>query len=184
MDLRRGFDYRIVITRLSEEDGGGYLASVPSLPGCESDGETQEEALKNVHDAINAWVKTAQELNRKIPETDIYKTDEQYSGKLSLRLPIYLHRQLADRSEEEGCSINQLIMSYIAYGLGRASEINRNISILIEQRENASEKMLLDKEFVRKWRSINPVESLFESLDYKINDDKQPLIKSRIRDYQ
>lgn len=37
-----------VIEPLSEEDGGGFLATVPELPGCMSDGETRAEALANV----------------------------------------------------------------------------------------------------------------------------------------
>lgn len=61
-------DYEVVIRHLVEEDGGGYLATVPELPGCMSDGDTQEEALANVRDAIAAWIATAQQMGRKIPE--------------------------------------------------------------------------------------------------------------------
>jgi predicted RNase H-like HicB family nuclease len=32
--------YRIIVERLTEEDGGGYLALVPELPGCSTDRET------------------------------------------------------------------------------------------------------------------------------------------------
>jgi len=60
-------DYEVVIGHLSEEDGGGYVATVSELPGCMSDGDTQEEALANVRDAIASWVATAAELGRNIP---------------------------------------------------------------------------------------------------------------------
>lgn len=60
--------YEIVIDPLSDEDGGGFLATVPELPGCMSDGETQEEALASVKDAMAAWVATAQKMGREIPE--------------------------------------------------------------------------------------------------------------------
>jgi len=60
-------DYRIVISHLSDEDGGGFLAAVPELPGCMSDGETQQEALANAKDAIRTWLTTAEKLGRKIP---------------------------------------------------------------------------------------------------------------------
>jgi len=40
------FNYKIKIIKLTEEDGGGYLAYVPELPGCMSDGETLEEDFK------------------------------------------------------------------------------------------------------------------------------------------
>lgn len=48
--------YEIHIRPLSEEDGGGFLAEVPELPGCMSDGETPQEALENVFDAIRCWI--------------------------------------------------------------------------------------------------------------------------------
>jgi len=60
-------DYRVVIEPLSEEDGGGYLATVPELPGCMSDGETRQEALANVEDAIATWVFCAEQMGRPIP---------------------------------------------------------------------------------------------------------------------
>ena len=60
-------DYQIVIDHLSEEDGGGYLATVTELPGCMADGETREEALQRVEDAIQTWAAMAGELGRKVP---------------------------------------------------------------------------------------------------------------------
>ena len=60
-------DYRVVIEPLSQEDGGGYFATVPDLPGCMSDGETPEEAVANVQDAILCWIEAAAELGRDIP---------------------------------------------------------------------------------------------------------------------
>lgn len=60
--------YPVVITPLTAEDGGGFAATVPDLPGCMSDGETPEEALRNVREAIDAWIETARELGHEIPE--------------------------------------------------------------------------------------------------------------------
>jgi predicted RNase H-like HicB family nuclease len=63
-DLR----YPVLIEPLSDEDGGGFLATVPDLPGCMSDGETPEEALVNIRDAILAWIEAAEDMGRPIPE--------------------------------------------------------------------------------------------------------------------
>lgn len=60
--------YRIVIEALPEDDGGGYLATVPELPGCMSDGETRAEALANVEDAISVWLHCARKKGLAIPE--------------------------------------------------------------------------------------------------------------------
>lgn len=60
-------DYEVLIRPLSEEDGGGFLAMVPELPGCKSDGETPRDALDNAYDAIACWIEAAEELGRPVP---------------------------------------------------------------------------------------------------------------------
>ena len=58
---------RQVILHPDHEDGG-WVAEVPSLPGCISEGETRDEALANARDAIEAWIDAAKSLNREIPD--------------------------------------------------------------------------------------------------------------------
>ena len=52
-------NYPLIVKKLSDEDGGGFVAIVPDLPGCMSDGETPEEAVVNVRDAILCWLEGA-----------------------------------------------------------------------------------------------------------------------------
>lgn len=61
-------EYAVHIERLAESDGGGYLATVPDLPGCMSDGATPEEALKNVQEAIASWIEAAKEWKLEVPK--------------------------------------------------------------------------------------------------------------------
>lgn len=65
-------DYPVVIEPLSREDGGGFIATVPDLPGCMSDGETREEAARNVADAIACWIEEAKQLGRPVPEASVH----------------------------------------------------------------------------------------------------------------
>ncbi len=60
-------DYTVIVESLSEEDGGGFIARVPDLPGCMSDGATDSEALQNAHDAIREWIEQAHSMHRPIP---------------------------------------------------------------------------------------------------------------------
>ena len=59
--------YPVVVRPLSEAEGGGFLATVPDLPGCMSDGETPEAAIVNVRDAILSWFEMAEDMDRPIP---------------------------------------------------------------------------------------------------------------------
>jgi antitoxin HicB len=61
-------EYAVVIESLSEDDGGGFLATVPDLPGCVSDGDSREEAARSVEDAIASWLEEARSVGRAIPE--------------------------------------------------------------------------------------------------------------------
>ncbi len=69
-DLR----YPILVEPLSVEEGGGFIALVPDLPGCMSDGASPEEAVVNVKDAIEAWLEAAAEAGRTIPEPSKHLT--------------------------------------------------------------------------------------------------------------
>ena len=41
---------------LEQEEDGGYVASVPSLPGCVSQGDSRSEALINIQEAIKLGI--------------------------------------------------------------------------------------------------------------------------------
>ena len=63
-------EYPVVLRPLAPEDGGGWVALVPDLPGCMSDGESADEALHNVKDAIEEWKDAAAQLGRPVPAPD------------------------------------------------------------------------------------------------------------------
>lgn len=54
-------EYPFTIRHLTLEEGGGYLIEYPDLPGCMSDGETIEEAIKNGEDAVKCWIGAAKQ---------------------------------------------------------------------------------------------------------------------------
>ena len=59
--------YPVVIHPLTEEDGGGYMAYAPDLPGCIGDGETGEAAVTDLHQAVLEWIDEATRLKREVP---------------------------------------------------------------------------------------------------------------------
>jgi len=50
------------------KEGEWYIADVPALPGCMSQGRTEKEALTNIHDAIKGYLEVLKEQNRDIPK--------------------------------------------------------------------------------------------------------------------
>jgi predicted RNase H-like HicB family nuclease len=69
---KRSIQYGLVISLLSDEDGGGYFVEVPDLPGCMADGETLEEAISNIQDAIDSWIEAAKAERKTIPSSTYY----------------------------------------------------------------------------------------------------------------
>ena len=112
-------DYMHEITPLGAEDGGGFLMTIPDLPGCMADGETIEETLVNGRDAFLAWVSAAADMGRPIPKPSARPAELiEASGKFVARLPKSLHARLVARAKQEGVSLNTLVLTFIAEGLG------------------------------------------------------------------
>jgi predicted RNase H-like HicB family nuclease len=51
-------------TVLIDQSGEGFAVSVPGLPGCHSQGDTEAEALANITDAIREYLDVVRELAR------------------------------------------------------------------------------------------------------------------------
>lgn len=96
--------------RLKNNSDGSYFAEIEELPGCMTEGDTKEKALMMLEDAKKAWLIVALKRKLSIPES---ATDE-YSGKFNIRLPKFLHRQLAYKAKRENVSLNTLITTRLA----------------------------------------------------------------------
>ncbi|GDX99152.1 HicB family protein [Phycisphaerae bacterium] len=59
---------------LYRDEDGVWIAEVPSLPGCVSQGATQEDAIRNVTEAAELWIETMKELGRPVPQDDMSAT--------------------------------------------------------------------------------------------------------------
>jgi len=60
--------YRYEIILYWSAEDAAFIAEVPELPGCMAHGESQDDALRQVQDAMAAWIEVAQEIGRSIPE--------------------------------------------------------------------------------------------------------------------
>ncbi len=62
--------YKVMLRKTDE----GYAVWCPGLPGCWSQGETEEDALQNIRDAIQAYLETVQQLrgeNDEVREVEV-----------------------------------------------------------------------------------------------------------------
>ena len=89
----------------SEEDKA-FVARVAEFPSLAAHGETQEEALSEIKSVVEFVIKDLIELKEPIPEPFGKRS---FSGKLVLRMPEYMHRQLVLEAMQQGISLNQLL---------------------------------------------------------------------------
>jgi antitoxin HicB len=102
---------RFELRPLAEDEGGGWLATFPDLPGCMSDGETPEEALRNAAEAEQAWLAANEKWGSA-------KSAEKPT-RLVARLPRSIHRDLQTRAILDGVSVNTMMITLISYALGK-----------------------------------------------------------------
>ena len=115
--------YMHEMTPLPEEEGGGFVITFPDLPGCMSDGETIDEAIANGRDAFSACISALIDMGRPVPPPSarpVELMELEASGKFIMRVPKGLHARLAARAKREGVSLNTLVLTYAAEGLGRS----------------------------------------------------------------
>ena len=99
-----------------DADDGGFIVEFPDLSYCVGTGDTTEEAIKDAMIAKEEWIKAALESGINIPEPG---GNEEYNGRITLRIPRSLHRMVAEAAKREGVSANQFLSHLISMGMGR-----------------------------------------------------------------
>jgi antitoxin HicB len=94
---------------------GGWFVRIKELPNCMSQGDTPEEALRMIGDAMRGWIEVELEDGEQIPEP---RVEEEYSGKFNTRVPKSLHRKMVEAADREGVSLNQWINTALAEAVG------------------------------------------------------------------
>ena len=67
--LKRSYTFNAIFH--PDEKSGGFWVSVPSLPGCFTQGETFEEASKNIKEAVELYLEVIQDDGEEIPTQDV-----------------------------------------------------------------------------------------------------------------
>ncbi len=115
-----------------------WVVESEDLKGCVAQGDTLAEALAQFEINEADWLDTATEVGIPIPKQSIRELSE-YSGKLSLRIPKSLHKELAYVAKREEVSINQLLNTYIAKGIENSWHNKEFIKYVILEKERSAE---------------------------------------------
>lgn len=106
--------YTVVLKR---DEEGDVVARVKELEGCVADGQDEMEAIGNLEQVKEIWLRAALKSGSGIPlpEKD---DDDLPSGKWLMRVPRTLHKKLVDLADSEGVSLNQFVTACLAEAVG------------------------------------------------------------------
>jgi antitoxin HicB len=100
---------------LIPEADGTFSAELLEFPGCFSQGDSPNEAFRNLEEAAKSWIEAALDQGQEIPPPS---ANHGYSGKIALRLPRSLHRLAMRKAERDNVSLNQCLVTAIASWVG------------------------------------------------------------------
>jgi len=101
----------------SKEDEG-YIAECPEFSGLSAFGDTPGEAIAEAEIALELFIETFKEEGKELPIPNLAK---EYSGQIRLRIPKSLHAHLSTMADDEGVSLNTLMIQYLTEGLASKS---------------------------------------------------------------
>jgi predicted RNase H-like HicB family nuclease len=125
---------------IPDKESGTYTAVILEFPGCIAQGDTPQEAYDHLENVAKEWIESALTLKQEIPPPS---QSISYGGKVLLRLPKGLHRQLALIAEREGVSLNQFIVAALSEKVGAFSLYDKLTKKLDQVAMNAAVNTLI-----------------------------------------
>ena len=111
--------YGVEVRRRTLDGETLFEARVRELPDVAEYADTAEEAYALALDTIQTTAQIFADKGRTMPA--VMQVADEWSGRVTLRLPRSLHRALAQAAESEGCSLNQHLVNVLSYFAGYAS---------------------------------------------------------------
>lgn len=105
------------ILESAEDDQGttGWFITVAELPGCMSQGETPDEAVTQIRDAMLGWISVMQEDERPIPEPRDIPWDGLHRF---VQLPDGLHERIETLARREGVDVETFVLAALSVAVG------------------------------------------------------------------
>jgi len=101
-------NYPMRLYTVETVEGPEWIAEFVDIFGCGGGGNTAQEALEDALINLEYYLGFAKERGEDVPQPSDYN---ECNGKITLRLPKSMHRRLIELAEDEGSSLNQLILN-------------------------------------------------------------------------
>ena len=120
--------YEFNVYQMSVEKHTFWVAESKGLKGCVGQGDTSEEAIKELEENETEWIATAKECDIPIP-TPTFRNSNLPSGKISLRVSPTIHQESLELVDRLNVSLNSFLHTAIVSYIEKVkSEINIPVS--------------------------------------------------------
>jgi antitoxin HicB len=114
---------------IPDDESGTFTAMITEFPGCIAQGDSPSEAYKLLEETAESWLEGAMESGMPIPEP---VTEQEYSGRIVLRMPRSTHRRAVNAALQDGVSLNTFLVNALAERLGQQS-VRRELIAMREE---------------------------------------------------
>jgi predicted RNase H-like HicB family nuclease len=113
-----------------DTESGTFTGRIAEFPGCVAEGDTLEQAHRNLEQAAKSWLRATLDLGQEIPGPFEERT---FSGRVLVRFPASIHRRATEMAERENTSLNQFIVSAVSERVGETQVAQRLIERVEER---------------------------------------------------
>lgn len=140
-----------------KNEDGLFSGKILEFPGCFAQGDTIDSALENLIKAAESWIEAAIDQGLIIPEPFESQT---FGGRVALRLPKSLHKQVIKLAEMDGISLNQFLVDAIAEKVG-AHNLYHYLSAQLSEKMASNMDVSLHQTYVQEKLTTSSTHSKF-----------------------
>lgn len=135
--------YEAKVFQMNVDDHLFWVAESKVLKGCVGQGETSDEAIKELEENELEWIETAKSVGIPIPAATAQK-ERTCGGKISLRVSPYVHQNAMEAAEHLGISLNQFINDAVIQYTNDINAFSQTPSIPIQKEEATSSIIMFE----------------------------------------
>jgi predicted HicB family RNase H-like nuclease len=128
--------YTLTIRKENVDGDILFVGRVAELQDVIAYEESYEEAHSILLDAISSLKEIADEQNRTFPAP--FETEDEYSGRVTLRIPKTLHKSASLMADREGVSLNQFLNAVVAEAVGERKGKISNVAIALTAQDHSN----------------------------------------------
>lgn len=126
-------NYKMKTYTIETTDGIYWVAEYPAVPGVIGTSKDIVEAVEDLIRNTEIHLEVLKEIGQSIPREDSMESENEYSGRLTLRTSKLMHKKIVELAKQEGISANQWMVESLSYAMGENNVRKDEVFPILEQ---------------------------------------------------